>query len=80
MFRVALMPPKTSGEAVVIMRTAFAEMWKNPAFLSDYSKVIKTEPILVTGAEGQEVLNGLAAVRNEVKEFLVTYTNNMTNR
>jgi hypothetical protein len=80
MFRVALMPPKTSGEAVAIMRTAFTEMWKNPAFLSDYSKVIKTEPILVTGAEGQEVLNGLASVRNEVKEFLVSYTNNMTNR
>jgi hypothetical protein len=62
------------------MRNAFAEMWKNPAFLADYSKVIKTEPILVSGTEGQEVLNGLGAVRNEIKEFLVTYTNNMTNR
>ena len=60
MFRVAMMPPKSSGEAVTIMRTAFAEMWKDPQFLADYSKVIKTEPILVSGAEGQEVLNGLA--------------------
>ena len=31
MFRVAMMPPKSSGEAVAIMRTAFAEMWKRPA-------------------------------------------------
>src|SRR6478609_4407949 len=80
MFRVALMPPKTSEEAVAIMRAAFVAMWKSPQFLADYSKVIKTEPILVTGAEGQEVLNGLAAVRNEIKEFLVDYTNKMTSK
>src|SRR5437016_9840904 len=29
MFRVTMMPPKSSGEAVAIMRTAFVEMWKN---------------------------------------------------
>jgi hypothetical protein len=80
MFRVALMPPKTSGEAVAIMRAAFVAMWKSPQFLADYSKVIKTEPILVTGAEGQEVLNGLATVRNEIKEFLLDYTNKMTSK
>ena len=74
MFRVALMPPKASDEAVAIMRAAFVEMWKNPQFLADYSKVIKTEPILVTGAEGQEVLTGLGTVPNEIKEFLVKYT------
>ena len=80
MFRVAMMPPKSSGESVAIMRTAFDEMWKNPQFLADYSKVIKTEPILVSGAEGQEVLNGLATVSAEMKEFLVKYTNNMTSK
>jgi hypothetical protein len=80
MFRVAMMPPKSSGEAVVTMRAAFAEMWKSPQFLADYSKVIKTEPILVTGAEGQEVLTGLGTVSTEIKEFLVKYTNNMTSR
>jgi hypothetical protein len=80
MFRVAMMPPKSSGEAVAIMRTAFVEMWKNPQFLADYSKVIKTEPVLVTGAEGQEVLSGLANVSNEIKEFLVKYTDSMTSK
>jgi hypothetical protein len=80
MFRVALMPPKSSGEAVATMRAAFAEMWKSPQFLADYSKVIKTEPILVTGAEGQEVLNGLAMVSDDMKDFLVKYTANMTSR
>jgi hypothetical protein len=80
MFRVTMMPPKSSGESVAIMRAAFVEMWKNPQFLADYSKVIKTEPVLVTGAEGQEVLNGLATVSNELKEFIVKYTDNLTSK
>lgn len=80
MFRVAMMPPKSSEEAVATMRAAFVDMWKSPQFLADYSKVIKTEPILVTGAEGQEVLTGLATVSDEIKEFLVKYTNNMTSK
>ncbi len=80
MFRVAMMPPKASGEAVAIMRTAFVEMWKSRQFLADYSKVIKTEPILVTGAEGQEVLNGLGTVTSEIKEFLIKYTEAMTGK
>ena len=40
------------------MRSAFVEMWKDPKFLADYSKVIKTEPILVSGSDGQEILAG----------------------
>ncbi|CAN0314092.1 unnamed protein product, partial [Phaeothamnion confervicola] len=67
MFRVALMPPKASDEAVATLRSAFNEMWKSPQFLADYSKFIKTEPILVTGVEGQEVLTQLAKIRPEIK-------------
>ena len=47
-----------------MLRTAFAEMWKDPQFLADYSKVIKTEPILVTGQEGQEILARSARCRS----------------
>jgi tripartite-type tricarboxylate transporter receptor subunit TctC len=78
MFRVAMLPPKTSGEPVTVMRTAFVELWKNPQFLADYSKVIKTEPILVSGGEGQEVLAELGRVRGEIKDFLVDYTVRIT--
>jgi tripartite-type tricarboxylate transporter receptor subunit TctC len=80
MFRVALMPPKTSEEAVATMRTAFAEMWKSPDFLADYSRIIKTEPILVSGSEGQEILTGLGRIRPEVKEFLVTFIDRMSTK
>ena len=74
MFRVAMMPPKAIREAVAIMRAAFVEMWKDPQFLADYSKVIKTEPILVSGADGQEIVADLGRVKPEIKAFLTDYT------
>jgi len=80
MFRVAMMPPKTADEAVVTMRSAFTEMWKSPQFLADYSKAIKTEPILVTAQQGQEVLAGLGNVRSDIKEFLLKYITDMTSK
>ena len=55
-------------------------MWKNPQFLADYFKAIKTEPILVTGAAGQAVLADLGTVPNELKDYLINATNQMTSR
>src|SRR4029079_15122077 len=80
MFRVSLTPPKASTEAVDTMRAAFVSMWKDPKFLADYSKVIKTEPILVSGSEGQDILSGVASVRREVTDFLESYTSHLTQR
>ena len=80
MFRVAVMPPKTPAEAVATMRSAFIEMWKNPQFLADYSKVVKTEPILVTAQDGEEVLAGFKNVRSDIKDFLVKYIADMTSK
>ena len=78
MFRVAMMPPKTSDEAVAVMRTAFVELWKNPQFMADYSKIVKTEPILVTGNEAQGVLAELGKVPRAVRDFLIDYTTRIT--
>lgn len=80
MFRVALMPPKTSEEAVATMRKAFVDLWKSPPFLADYSKVIRSKPILVTGEDGQKVLDGLGKVRDDVKQFLLKYISDMTSK
>jgi len=80
MFRVVLLPPKASDEATAVMRAGFIDLWKDQKFLADYSKVIKTEPILVTGNEGQAVLTGLGHIRDDMKEFIVSYTNSLTNR
>ncbi len=80
MFRVALMPPKTPDEVVAIMRAAFIAMWKNQEFLADYSKVIKTEPVLVTAEEGQAVLAGLGDIPGDVKDYLRKYISDMTSK
>jgi len=71
-------PPKASPEAVATLRAAFAEMWKDPQFLADYSRIIRTEPILVSGAEGQEILADLGKVPKEFKDYLVALTGRMT--
>ena len=77
MFRTAMMPPKTSSEAVAIMRTAFVDMWKDPAFIRDYSNVMKSPPILVAGNDAQEIVDALAKVKPEIKTFLIDYTNKL---
>jgi putative tricarboxylic transport membrane protein len=80
MFRVAMMPPKTSEEAVVVMRSAFVELWKDRQFLASYSKVIKTEPVFVTGSDGQRILAELGNIRSEIKDFLVDYIGRLTTK
>ena len=77
MFRTAMMPPKTNPEAVKIMREAFVEMWKDPAFIRDYSNIIKSPPILVSGTDAQEIIAALGKVKPEIKAFLVDYTNKL---
>jgi tripartite-type tricarboxylate transporter receptor subunit TctC len=77
MFRTALMPPKTTGEPVAVMRSAFVGMWKDPAFIRDYSNIVKTEPILVSGEEAQDIVAALGKVKPEIKAFLVDYSNRL---
>ena len=80
MFRVAMLPPKASGESVEVMRSAFIDLWNDQQFLADYSKIIKTEPILVSGSEGEEILTELSKVRPEIKDFLINYADRLTTR
>jgi hypothetical protein len=78
MFRVAVTPPKAPAEAVATLRSAFTAMWKSPQFLADYSRIIKTEPILVSGTEGQEILAALGKVPQQYKEYLAGFAGRMT--
>jgi putative tricarboxylic transport membrane protein len=77
MFRTALMPPKSPDEAVTIMRSAFVELWKNPDFIRDYSNIVKTKPLLLSGRDAQDIVAALARVKPEIKTFLVDYTNRL---
>jgi hypothetical protein len=77
MFRTALMPPKSTPEAVTIMRAAFVDLWKDRDFIRDYANIVKTTPILVTGEEAQDIVGALASVKPEIKAFLLDYSNKL---
>jgi hypothetical protein len=80
MYRVAVLPPKSPDNIAAAMRTAFDDLWKDEDFLKDYSRVLATRPIMVSGAEGQSILAGLGQVPRKVKDFLVDYTNHVTDK
>jgi hypothetical protein len=80
MFRVAVLPPKSAGEAVTVMRTAFDDLWKDQDFLNDYSRVLATQPIMVSGSDGQQILVDLGKVPRKTKDFLIDYTTRITEK
>jgi putative tricarboxylic transport membrane protein len=77
MFRTAMMPPKTPDEGVAVMRAAFVDLWKNPQFIRDYANVVKTDPILVSGEDAQEIVAALGKVKPEIKAYLLDYSNRL---
>lgn len=79
-FRVAVMPPRTPAPLVGQMRIAFADMWRDKAFLNSYTNLIKTPPTMIGAGEGQEVLAGLAKVPGDIKTFTANYIAKMTSK
>jgi hypothetical protein len=80
MFRVAVLPPQAAGDAVTVMRTAFDDLWKDQVFLADYSRVLATQPIMVSGSAGQEILGDVGRVPRKIKDFLIDYTTRITEK
>jgi hypothetical protein len=80
MFRVAVLPPKSPNDVVTVMRAGFDELWKDQDFLKDYARVLATEPIMISGSEGQGILADLGKVPRKIKDFLVDYTNRVTEK
>ncbi|MGE3712368.1 MAG: hypothetical protein AB7G35_22205 [Hyphomicrobiaceae bacterium] len=73
MFRTAFLPPKSPEAAVKELRKAFVEMWKDEGFISDYTKTVKSRPVLVTGDDGEAMLKALASVDPQVKSTIGDY-------
>jgi len=74
MFRTALLPPKSSAEVTNIMRTAFVDLGKDKDFIRDYATAVKTDPLVLPGAEAQQIVATLGSVKPEIKAFLLDYT------
>jgi hypothetical protein len=77
MFRTAVMPPKATEEAVAEMRAAFIELGRDSQFVRDYSHVVKTAPVLVSGQEGQQFLTAVGKIQPEIKAFIMDYSNRL---
>jgi hypothetical protein len=80
LFRTVFMPPKSPKEAADVLKNAITDLWKNPSFIRDYAKVVKSDPVLVSGEDGAEIMAALGKVRPEIKSFLVEYGNRLTRR
>jgi len=80
MFRVAVLPPKAPADLVATMRAGFDELWKDQDFLKDYARVLAVEPVMISGTDGQKILTDLATVPRKIKDFLVDYTNKVTEK
>jgi len=74
MFRTALLPPRTPAEVTEVMRAAFVSLGHDKDFLRDYANAVKTSPLLVPGAEAQQIVSALGSVKPEIKAFVVDYT------
>jgi tripartite-type tricarboxylate transporter receptor subunit TctC len=80
LFRTVFMPPKSPKEAADVLKNAITDLWKNPSFIRDYAKVVKSDPVLVSGEDGAAIMAALGEVRPEIKSFLVEYGNRLTRR
>jgi tripartite-type tricarboxylate transporter receptor subunit TctC len=74
MFRAAVMPPKSPSEAVKVLRAALADLWNDKGFIDDYTRVVKTTPVMVSGDRADQIVADLAKVPPEIKTFLTKYT------
>ena len=74
MFRTALLPPKAPADVTEVMRAAFVSLGQDKDFIRDYANAVKTNPLLVSGADAQEIVAALGKVKPEVKAFVVDYT------
>jgi hypothetical protein len=69
--RVVMMPPGASKEAVEEIRRAFKQLEKDSDFITEYQRVIKSEPIIYHGQESQHILaEALKKTTPEIKKSL----------
>jgi hypothetical protein len=77
MFRTALLPPKSPAEITDVMRAAFVTLAQDKDFIRDYANAVKTDPLVVPGADAQEIVAALGKVKPEIKTFVIDYTNKL---
>jgi putative tricarboxylic transport membrane protein len=77
MFRTALLPPNSPAEITGVMRSAFVTLAQDKDFIRDYASAVKTDPLVVPGADAQEIVAALGKVKPEIKAFVIDYTSKL---
>ena len=78
MFRTAMMPPKSTPEAVTIMRAAFVELWKDRRLHPRLFEYREDHPDPRHRRPRRRRSSPRSArVKPEIKAFLVDYTNKL---
>ncbi len=73
-YRQILAPPGVPQAAVDAMRTAFANMSKDPEFLAEYKKTVGIEPQMLTTPKGIEnAMKPWTTAGDEMKQFRLKY-------
>ena len=70
MLRAVMLPHGSPKEAVDDLRKAFAALPEDKGFVSDYEKIIRTTPELVTYKEGEAILSKLNGVNPDTVALL----------
>jgi len=74
MQRVACVPPKTSPEAVAVLRQGYLQMIKDPEFINEFKKVTRSDPRFQVGGEADKLIGKLVQAPPEVRSTIRKYT------
>lgn len=72
-YRTILMPPDSPDEAVTDMVKGFEALADDPEFIADYKKTVGIEPRMTIGKAGEEAMNSLSEIDENLKSYLKEY-------
>jgi tripartite-type tricarboxylate transporter receptor subunit TctC len=77
---VVWLAPGTANEIVDVYRKAFDTVVEGKPFIADYNKFVRSDPVWITGAEGQKILDRLDNADPALVKRLNDYVNLVRNK
>ena len=73
MLRTVLLPPGSPKEAQQVPQRRLRRGRQGPEFRAEYEKIVRAPPDMVTGAEGEKIIDALGTVDPKIVVFLKEY-------
>jgi tripartite-type tricarboxylate transporter receptor subunit TctC len=71
--RVALLPPNSPNESILVMRQAFTSLAKDEEFIAEAKKVMRFQPRFEVGEDGEKLREKVLRAPAEVITFVQKY-------